>query len=241
MPEVVLITGCSRGIGLGLVKYFSQAGFIVVATCRSPDKATQLTQLLQSAGQPPALALDTLDRADLLRVANMLWSKYGKLDILVNNAGVATNNHPHDPPEHLSIEEMGRVFQTNVGGTCATTQAFLPLLRKSSLPRVLAISSFLGSISKNLPSETNFYMATSYRCSKSALNQLIKCFSLDIPEVTFLSVSPGHVQTDMGNASGRTAPLTVDTVASNIVNLARSIDKKSSGCFLDHEGLEIPY
>jgi len=241
MSEVVLITGCSRGIGLGLVKYFSEAGFIVVATCRSPDKATQLTQLLQSAGQPPALALDTLDRADLLRVANMLWSKYGKLDILVNNAGVATNNHPHDPPEHLSIEEMGRVFQTNVGGTCATTQAFLPLLRKSSLPRVLAISSFLGSISKNLPSETNFYMATSYRCSKSALNQLIKCFSLDIPEVTFLSVSPGHVQTDMGNASGRTAPLTVDTVASNIVNLAQSIDKKSSGCFLDHEGLEIPY
>ena len=63
-------------------------------------------------------------------------------------------------------------------------QAFLPLLRKSSSPRVLAISSFLGSISKNLPSESNFYMATSYRCSKSALNQLIKCLSLDIPEVT---------------------------------------------------------
>merc|ERR1712013_674524 len=118
---------------------------------------------------------------------------------------------------------------------------FLPLLRKSPTPRVLAISSFLGSISKNLPSESNFYMATSYRCSKSALNQLIKCFSLDIPEVTFLVVSPGHVQTDMGNASGRTAPLTVDTAASNIVSLARTCDKNMSGTFLDHEGLEIPY
>jgi len=241
MGEVVLITGCSRGIGLGLVQYFSQAGLTVVATCRDPDNATALAQLLQSVGQPPAMAMDTMDKTALLRVVNMVWTKYGKLDILVNNAGVATKNHPHDPPEHLSIEEMGRVFQTNVGGTCATTQAFLPLLRKSPTPRVLAISSFLGSISKNLPSESNFYMATSYRCSKSALNQLIKCFSLDIPEVTFLAVSPGHVQTDMGNASGRTAPLTVDTVASNIVSLARTCDKNMSGTFLDHEGLEIPY
>merc|ERR1712212_1152103 len=133
------------------------------------------------------------------------------------------------------------VFQTNVGGTCATTQAFLPLLRKSSTPRVLAISSFLGSISKNLPSESNFYMATSYRCSKSALNQLIKCFSLDIPDVVFLSVSPGHVQTDMGNASGRTAPLTVDHVAERITKLAGSATKAMTGQFLDFDGQLIPY
>merc|ERR1711997_1142043 len=158
-------------------------------------------------------------------------TRHGKLDILLNNAGVATRN---DPPEQLDVAEMTNVFATNVGGTCAATQAFLPLLRKSSTPRVLAISSFLGSISKNLPSESNFYMAPSYRCSKSALNQLIKCFSLDIPEVTFLAVSPGHVQTDMGNASGRTAPLTVDTVANNIVSLARNCNKKMSGNFLDH-------
>ena len=137
------------------------------------------------------------------------------------------------------------------------SQACLPLLRKSSSPRVLAISSFLGSISKNLPSESNFYMTTSYRCSKSALNQLIKCFSLDIPEVTkleysippltcclqvsFLAVSPGHVQTDMGNASGRTAPLTVDHVAKSIADLTKRMDKKMSGTFVDFEGLAIPY
>merc|ERR1711962_1150692 len=120
-------------------------------------------------------------------------------------------------------------------------QKLLPLLKGSSKPRVLCISSFLGSISKNQPSETNFYMCTSYRCSKTALNQLIRCFALSEPEVSFLSVSPGHVQTDMGNASGRTAPLTVDTVASNIVSLARNCHKKMSGSFLDHEGLEIPY
>ena len=56
MGEVILITGCSRGIGLGLVKYFAGAGFQVVATCRNPDKAPELAALLESVGQPPALA-----------------------------------------------------------------------------------------------------------------------------------------------------------------------------------------
>merc|ERR1711953_530699 len=153
----------------------------------------------------------------------------------------ATRNHPNDPPEHLDVSEMTNVFATNVAGTCLVTQVFLPLLKASANPRVLCISSFLGSISKNEPSESNFYMATSYRCSKSALNQLIKCFALSIPEVTFLSISPGHVQTDMGNASGRTAPLTVDTVASNIVSLARRITREESGKFMDFTGEHIPY
>jgi len=239
--EVVLITGCSRGIGLGLVDYFAKAGYKVVATCRSPDKSPDLAKLLDSHGQPPALALDTTNPASLLKAVNTVMTRHGKLDILLNNAGVATRNHPNDPPEHLDVAEMTNVFATNVGGTCAATQAFLPLLRKSSLPRVLCISSFLGSISRNLPSESNFYMATSYRCSKSALNQLIKCFSLDIPEVVFLSVSPGHVQTDMGNASGRTAPLTVDHVAERITKLASNATKTMSGQFLDFDGELIPY
>ena len=120
--EVVLITGCSRGIGLGLVKYFATAGYKVVATCRDPKKAEELTSLLSSLGQQPALSLDTTDPASLLKAVNHVWTKYGRVDILLNNAGVATKNHPHDPPEFLDVEEMVKVYQTNVGGTCATTQ-----------------------------------------------------------------------------------------------------------------------
>jgi len=241
MKEVVLITGCSRGIGLGLVESFSSAGFTVLATCRDPSKATQLSALLSSQGQPQAQALDTRDPASILKVVNRVWAEYGRLDILMNNAGVATKNHPHDPPEFLDTAEMTDVYATNVAGTCAVTQAMLPLLRKSGNPRVLAISSFLGSISRNTPRETNFYMATSYRCSKAALNMLIKCLAVDIKEVTFLSISPGHVQTDMGNASGRTAPLTVAEVATKIRDLAVEATRNISGQFRDYEGTELPY
>jgi len=59
--------------------------------------------------------------------------------------------------------------------------------------------------------------------------------------VTFLSVSPGHVQTDMGNSSGRVAPLTVEHVAEKIARLAVKIDKGMSGRFVDFEGETIPY
>merc|ERR1719376_2031566 len=60
------------------------------------------------------------------------------------------------PPEHLDVAEMTNVFATNVGGTCAATQAFLPLLQKSSLPRVLCISSCLGSISRTFQVSPTF-------------------------------------------------------------------------------------
>jgi len=239
--EVVVITGCSRGIGLGLASVFAKQKVVLVATCRNPGAATQLQAILRESGQPEAESLDTTDQASVTALVNKIQQKYKKVDILINNAGIATKNHPHDPPDQLDTQEMIKIFSTNVGGTCLVTQSFLPILKAAENPRCLSISSFLGSISKNEPSESNFYMATSYRCSKSALNQLMKCFALSIPEVTFLAVSPGHVQTDMGNASGRTAPLTTEEVADQIAQLSHRTEKAESGKFMDFKGEIIPY
>ena len=77
----------------------------------------------------------------------------------------------------------------------------------------------------------------------------MKCFSHTVPEegstnerrVFHLSVSPGHVQTDMGNASGRTAPLTVDVVAPQIAALAEKLDGELNGGFVDYKGTVLPY
>jgi NAD(P)-dependent dehydrogenase (short-subunit alcohol dehydrogenase family) len=239
--DVVVITGCSRGIGLGLVKEFCKRNVQLIATCRNPKSATELAQVLKEHGQAEACPLDLTSKESVQSLADTIKIKYGKIDILLNNAGLATKNHPHDPPQDLDTKEMMLLFETNVAGTCLVTQTLLPLLKQSENPRVLCISSFLGSISKNAPSETNFYMATSYRCSKSALNQLVRCFSLSVPEITFLSVSPGHVQTDMGNAAGRTAPLTVGQVSDKISDLCMNMKKENSGAFMDFTGENIPY
>jgi len=226
---------------LGLASVFAKQKVVLVATCRNPGAATQLQAILRESGQPEAESLDTTDQASVTALVNKIQQKYKKVDILINNAGIATKNHPHDPPDQLDTQEMIKIFSTNVGGTCLVTQSFLPILKAAENPRCLSISSFLGSISKNEPSESNFYMATSYRCSKSALNQLMKCFALSIPEVTFLAVSPGHVQTDMGNASGRTAPLTTEEVANQIAQLSHRTEKAESGKFMDFKGEIIPY
>merc|ERR1711973_79064 len=239
--DVVVITGCSRGIGLGLALEFARKKVNLIATCRNPSSATELQKILSENGQPPAESLDTTSAASVKQLAEKVKSKYGKVDILLNNAGIGTKNHPHDPPDQVDIPEMMKVYETNIGGTTRVTQAFLSMLQASTNPRVLCISSFLGSISKNEPSESNFYMCTSYSCSKAAMNQLIKCFALSIPEITFLSVSPGHVQTDLGNQSGRTAPLTVPEVSRQITDLSLRVPRTESGKFMDFTGETIPY
>ena len=78
---------------------------------------------------------------------------------------MATSNHPIDPPGSIDPAEFVRVLSTNVVGTCRITQTFLPIIRPKddSRGKVIYVSSFLGSIGANSPSETNFYMATSYR------------------------------------------------------------------------------
>ena len=226
---------------MGLASVFAKQKVVLVATCRNPGAATQLQAILRESSQPEAESLDTTDQASVTALVNKIQQKYKKVDILINNAGIATMNHPHDLPDQLDTQEMIKIFSTNVGGTCLVTKAFLPILKAAENPRCLSISSFLGSISKNEPSESNFYMATSYRCSKSALNQLMKCFALSIPEVTFLAVSPGHVQTYMGNAAGRTAPLTTEEVANQIAKLSHRTAKAESGKFMDFKGEIIPY
>ena len=84
------------------------------------------------------------------------------------------------------------------------TQAFLPFLKKSTKnPRVINISSGLGSMS----SSTRF-STTSYQCSKAAVNMLTKCFAYDAQEIIFVAMHPGWVQTDMGSAKNRKGDIT---------------------------------
>jgi len=249
--RVAIVTGAGNGLGRSHALALAERGAKVVVndlggardgTGASSDAAMEVVGLIEAAGGEAFAHSANVAKFDEVEdMVKQAMDKWGRVDILINNAGIATKNHPHDPPDQLDTQEMIKIFSTNVGGTCLVTQSFLPILKAAENPRCLSISSFLGSISKNEPSESNFYMATSYRCSKSALNQLMKCFALSIPEVTFLAVSPGHVQTDMGNASGRTAPLTTEEVADQIAQLSHRTEKAESGKFMDFKGEIIPY
>ena len=84
MPQTVLVTGASRGIGLGLVRVLAGAGYRVVATCRSPARAADLAQLLRAAGQAPAVALDVASDQSVEQLRCYLETNRGNTDIFTS-------------------------------------------------------------------------------------------------------------------------------------------------------------
>ena len=238
MGEVVLITGASRGIGLGLVKEFLCKGFAVVATCRNPDKAVDLAKVLQDANQKPAVSLDVTNDESVAALKDYLRSNQIMVRHLVNNAGISTPGHPVEDPDAIIRKEMVAVFDTNVAGVARVTEA-CGVLSNGDGGKVINISSGMGSVGRTLSSGS--YYATSYRCSKAALNMLTACFSLQFPNTFFTMVHPGWVQTDMGGSGGRTADISVQESASGIFTVFKTLDKSMSGKFLDWKGDEVPF
>ena len=92
--KTALITGCSRGIGLGLVKEFVNRGYTIIATARAPDNAQALQAFLKEHGQVPALTLDVASKTSIQNCKDAVMGQFGQLDVLVNNAGVSNENHP---------------------------------------------------------------------------------------------------------------------------------------------------
>ena len=92
--KVALITGSSRGIGLGLVKEYVLNGYKVVATARSPESATELQTFLQEHGQPKALPLDISSQSSIQSCKELVAKQGAVIDILINNAGISNKNHP---------------------------------------------------------------------------------------------------------------------------------------------------
>jgi len=234
--KTVLITGCSRGIGLGLVKEFISKEYDVIATCRNPEKSEELSAVLSSSGQNGPIACDVSSDASIELCKEMIYKLTDQIDILVNNAGISNKEHPVEPPSKIKREEFLHIMNTNVAGPAIMTQAFLPLLQKSDAPKVLNISSGLGSVGR-----ASNITCTSYRCSKSELNMLSKVFSVEYPNVVFVSVCPGWVQTDLGKVKNAIPTFTVEESAKGIVTLIEKVGIGESGQFLNLKEKTIPF
>ena len=120
--KVVVITGCSRGIGLGLVKeYAKRGGWQVVATCRNPDKSADQLQLSGSTTHllPCDISNDESIEACVKAIQALGVSR---VDLLINNAGVSNRDHPDDPADKVDRQEMVDIYNTNVAGPMAVTK-----------------------------------------------------------------------------------------------------------------------
>jgi len=153
--RTVLITGANRGIGLLLSRlYGEQAGSVVYATCRRPDRADELRSLsTQTGGAVRVLQLDVTDERSIAACAERVRSDVTSIDVLINNAGILPGGVAAREPSSaafgsLSAEAMLEVFRTNTIAPVIVSQAFAPLLRAGDERRIINVSSDAGSFSR---------------------------------------------------------------------------------------------
>jgi NAD(P)-dependent dehydrogenase (short-subunit alcohol dehydrogenase family) len=238
----VLITGANRGIGLELTRQLLARGDRVFATCRQPDAAADLRTL--KSAHPELLSVIALDVADTVSIDasfEAIHAQTSALDWLFNNAGVGPSSKGMGDPGHyntlgqLDADSILNLWRTNAIGPLMVAQRYLDLLKAGDDPRILNISSGMGSLT-NRASGGSY----AYTSSKAALNMLTRSLAFDVLRhgIVAVTVNPGWVQTDMG---GRHAPLPVRDSAYGLIDLADDLTREDAGRFLTWDGNEVAW
>lgn len=240
---VALVTGANKGIGLQIARDLAAHGFTVLVGSRKLENGETAAQ---SIGENAlALQLDVTDKNSIAAAAERIRNELGRLDVLVNNAGIAQAGNPgktfeevvaSDRPSVVSLDEARALFETNVFGVIAITQAMLPLLREAPSARIVNVSSSSGSMTMNAdPSFPYRAVFGSYSASKAALNAITLAFALEL-ESTGIKVNaacPGFTATDLNNFRGTR---TVQQGAREPVRLALLDASGPTGTFSDENG-----
>lgn len=246
--RVALVTGANKGIGLQIAKDLTVHGFTVLVGSRNLEKGEAAAKSVGADAR--ALQLDVTNHDSISAAAEYIRSEYGRLDVLVNNAGIS---HQGQPGRHLeeigksgrpsvaSLEEVRAVFETNVFGVIAVTQAMLPLLREAPAARIVNVSSGSGSLTLNAdPSNSHREMfGAVYSPSKTALNAITLGFAIELEStgIKVNAVCPGFTATHLNNFEGTG---TVEQAARHPVRLALLDEDGPTGTF-SNESRQLPW
>ena len=241
---VALVTGANKGIGLQIAKDLAAHGFTVLVGSRNLEHGETAAKSVGADAR--ALQLDVTNQASIAAAAERIRNELGRLDVLVNNAAVSHAGKAGRSLEEIvksgrasvaSLNEVRAVFETNVFGVIAVTQAMLPLLREAPAGRIVNVSSAAGSLTMNAE-PTNPHRAmfgAAYSPSKTALNAITLAFALEL-ESTGIKVNaacPGFTATDLNNFQGTR---TVQQAAREPVRLALLDANGPTGTFSNEDG-----
>ncbi|XP_064612790.1 C-signal-like [Liolophura sinensis] len=243
----LLITGANRGIGLEFVKQFlklPQSPQWVFAACRNPEKATDLKTLGETYPNLRIKQLEVTDRESIKDLVTSVTSDLGEegLTLLINNAGCLKRLQLND----VTQEEMLESFQINSVAPLCISQAFVPVLKKSSLQSpgdggygyraaIVNISTLTASITDNVTGG-NY----DSRTSKAALNMISKSLSVDLkPGRILVSIlDPGWVKTELGGAG---AKMEVSDSVARMIKVIQGLTMDKTGTFLNYDGKTLPW
>lgn len=235
MSQIVFLTGANRGIGLAVAKILLANGDTVIGAVRNPSKSGPLDAL--KAQYPKTLQvvpLDQNDDASTEACGRAVAALTDHVDAVLNIAGVQIP--PHDQTlEDLEIQKVRDTYETDVIGPLRVTRALMPLLKKGHNPRLVNVSSGVGSIA--MTDNPWFY---SYGPAKAALNKVSRTlsFAYKADGVCVVALDPGWVRTDLG---GPNAPLAPEESAGAIVKTLSKLDMTYTGKFIYNDGKELPW
>jgi NAD(P)-dependent dehydrogenase (short-subunit alcohol dehydrogenase family) len=243
--KIALITGANKGIGRATAEQLAASGMTVLIAARNLENGEEAAAAIRAAGgDAHAVTLDVTDPATIRAAANELEERFGHLDVLVNNAGVSGSGQvaPQDAwdqiPSSVDLDLVRGVFETNVFGVIAVTNAMLPLLRRSPAPRIVNLGSHAGSLTITSTLDERFAalpQSAAYAPSKAALNALTVQYANELRKDGILvnAAAPGFCATDINAHSGDRTAAEGATV---VVHLATLGADGPTGGFFSEDG-----
>lgn len=232
--SIALVTGANKGIGKEIARQLADSGATVFVGARDVERGQRAVD--EIGGDARLLVLDVTDSASIASAVLQIHT----LDILVNNAGISGEGRTAEDEDPALFR---RIYDTNVFGVVAVTNAFLPALRRSRYPRIVNVSSGTGSLTwatgPEFPHEGTF---AAYRSSKAALNAMTVFYahSLAADGIKVNALAPGLRRTDL-NSRAATADGDPAEAAAGAVRLALLPDDGPSGEFVSWDGTAVPW
>jgi NAD(P)-dependent dehydrogenase (short-subunit alcohol dehydrogenase family) len=241
MPTI-LISGAARGLGFAFLEaYRIQPSINIIAIDKLPIPA-----------QYDNIRSFRVDVTDESSIKNLAESLNGEpIDLVIHSVGVR-GLVPHLEQQHhgdvnacerleaMDLATLTRTFQTNAAGTFLLLQSLLPNLARSPSPKVIVMSSRMGSIGNNYSGNRAAGSAYAYRASKAALNAIVQSFAVDVPHVSFILCHPGRVETGLVRWKEEGA-ISAEESVSGLLPLIDRWGKEHTVCFYDRFGKVIPW
>ena len=242
--KIALITGANQGIGFQTAKDLAAAGLTVLVGSRNLANGEAAAKDIGANAH--AIQLDVTDKASIAAAAARIEKEFGRLDILINNAAISKIGTPTGTVEEFAqksrisvvpLDNLRTLYETNVFGVVAVTQAMLPLLRKSKSARIVNVSSGVGSLTRTMGEggEHLRQIFGMYSGSKTALNAVTVGLALELaPEgIKVNAACPGYTRTALNNFQGTRS---VEEGAREPVRLALLGDDGPTGTYSNDEG-----
>jgi NAD(P)-dependent dehydrogenase (short-subunit alcohol dehydrogenase family) len=228
---IALVTGATRGLGLVAVRRLAELGWTVLLGARDAARGAAAAKELDGLDVRP-VPIDVTSEESVAGAVALVDEQFGRLDVLVNNAGIAG---ARVGAVDAGPDELRAVYETNVFGPVRVTQAFLPLLRRSAAPRVVMVSSGMGSMGRTSDPERveSSFTSLPYPSSKAALNMITTQYARELPEFRINAADPGYTATEFNDHSGYQ---TVQEGTDAMVALAQVAPDGPTGGFFDRQG-----